>query len=50
MAEERPPRQGGYLIEGTSPPVLLISPPHVGAMPELHSRHAVEGRRYKTIR
>lgn len=34
-------RQGGYLIEGTSPPVLLISPPHVGtAMPELANLYA----------
>ena len=33
-------RQGGYLIDGTSPPVLLIAPPHVGPMTDLADLYA----------
>lgn len=33
-------RQGGYLIEGTSPPVLLIAPPHVRPMTDLGDLYA----------
>jgi lysophospholipase L1-like esterase len=33
-------KQGGYLSDGSSPPVLLVSPPHVGPMTALGDLYA----------